>query len=107
MPDDLRALGFVGPEDFWAPWCAALHEDDIAALAFSARLTSAAAETGVVTIPALRGLGYASAATAGWAALPALRGRRLFYSTEAANGASRRVAARLDLRFLGASFAMA
>ena len=61
------------------------------------------AEVGIVTVPALRGRGYATAATAGWASLPALRRRVLFYSALQTNVSSRRVAERLGLRFLGGS----
>jgi len=103
MPEALSALGFVGVNDFWSPWCAALRDDEIASIAFSARIGPAGAETGVVTVPAFRGRGYAAAATAGWASLPSLRSRALFYSTSRSNTSSQRVAQRLGLCFLGAS----
>lgn len=106
MPAPLVVLGYRGVEDFWAPWCVALHAGEAAAVAITARLGPAGAEVGVATVPALRGRGYAAAAVAGWAALPALRGRRLFYSTQRQNLSSRRVAARLGLRYRGASFAI-
>ena len=107
MPPAMTALGFKRISDLWAPWCIALHEDEIASVAFSARLGPAGAETGVTTVPAFRGHGYAAAATAGWAALPSLRGRVLFYSTSRTNVSSQRVAQRLGLDFLGASMAIA
>lgn len=81
MPAALVAAGFVDIGEFWAPWCVALDGDEIASIAFAARLGPAAAETGVFTVPAYRGRGFAAAATAGWARLPALRERTLFYST--------------------------
>lgn len=73
---------------------------------FAARLSRSAAETGVATVPAFRGRGYAAAATAGWAALPSLRGHILFYETDRMNRSSQGVARRLGLRFLGATFAI-
>ena len=104
MPAALVAAGFVDVGEFWAPWCVALDGDEIASIAFAARLGPAAAETGVFTVPAYRGRGFAAAATAGWARLPALRERTLFYSTSRANLSSQRVTQRLGLRFMGASF---
>ncbi len=104
MPAALVAAGFVDIGEFWAPWCVALDGDEIASIAFAARLEPAAAETGVFTVPAYRGRGFAAAATAGWARLPALRERTLFYSTSRANLSSQRVTQRLGLRFMGASF---
>ncbi len=106
MPEPLVALGFVDVGELWAPWCVAIHDDDIASIAFAARRGSAGAETGVATVPAFRGRGFAAAATAGWAMLPALREHVLFYSTSRANVSSQRVAQRLALRFLGATLAI-
>ena len=93
--------------DFWPPWCVALQGDEIAAIAFAARLSPDAAEPGVGSVPAFRGRGLAAAATAGWAALPGLQGRALFYGTSRTNVSSQRVAVRLGLRFLGASLSIA
>ena len=106
MPTDVAALGFVDVGELWAPWCVVLHEGGIASIAFAARLTGVSAETGVATVPAFRGRGYAAAATAGWASHPALRGKTLFYSTSQANVSSQRVAARLGLRFIGATLSI-
>jgi hypothetical protein len=106
MPTALRTLGFTSASDFWPPWCVALQDGEIASIAFASRLTPVGAETGVATVPELRGRGLAAAATAGWAAHPDLRGHRLFYSTSRTNLSSQRVAARLGLRFLGASFSI-
>ena len=102
MPPHLVAAGFVGLEDFWAPWCVALQDGQIAAMAFAARLGEAGAEIGVYTFRPYRGHGLAAAVTARWAALPALAGRALFYSTLVDNHSSQRVAARLGLQRLGA-----
>lgn len=107
MPMPLVVMGFFGIEDLWEPWCVALHEGQVASIAFAARLGSVGGEVGVATVAALRGRGYASAATAGWARSAALRGRQLFYSTQRENQSSRRVAERLGLRYLGASFSIA
>ncbi len=101
MPAALVDLGFVDVNEFWAPWCVALHRDEIASIAFAARLAPASAATGVATVPEFRGRGFAAAATAGWASHPALARRILFYGTSLANVSSRAVARRLGLRFLG------
>ena len=106
MPESLTAAGFVDAGEFWAPWCLALHGDDIASIAISARLGPRAAEVGVYTLAAYRGRGFAAAATAGWASHAALRGRTLFYGTSRANVSSQRVTQRLGLRFIGASLAI-
>ena len=103
MPQALVQLGFAAAVDIWAPWCIALHEGEIASIGMTARIGPTGAEAGVITIPALRGRGFAAAATAGWAWLPSLYGRALFYSTDRTNEASKRVADRLGLRLIGAS----
>jgi len=101
MPAPLVEAGFVSVADFWAPWCVVLEDDEIAAMAFAARLGAAAAEIGVYTFPDHRGRGLAAAATAAWSSLPELRDRELFYSTLTTNTSSRRVAARLGLEHIG------
>ena len=103
MPHALVALGFEAAADIWAPWCIALHEGEIASIGMTARIGSTGAEAGVVTVPALRGRGFAAATVAGWASLPSLHGRARFYSTLQTNVSSQRVADRLGLRFIGAS----
>jgi hypothetical protein len=106
LPDALLQLGFASPDDFWEPWCAAVHLDEIASIAFAARLGRHAAATGVATVPAYRGQGFAAAATAAWAAHPALRGRVLFYGANRTNTSSQLVAQRLGLRFFGTSLSI-
>lgn len=106
-PPLLAEAGFVGVDDFWAPWCVALVEGEIAAMAFAARLGQAGAEIGVYTFAPYRGRGLAAAVTARWSGLPELAGRALFYSTLTTNLSSQRVAARLGLPRLGASFRIA
>jgi hypothetical protein len=103
MPAGLADLGFHDASDFWAPWCVALHDGDVASVAFAARLSEAGAELGVATVRGLRGRGYAAAAVAGWSRLPSLQSRALFYSTDRTNLSSQRVIARLGLRLVGSS----
>jgi hypothetical protein len=103
VPANLIDVGFAGLSDFWEPWCAALEDGEIAAIAFAARLGPFGADIGVTTMEPFRGRGFASAATAAWSAHPALRERTLFYSTHRDNLSSRRVIARLGLPFLGES----
>jgi hypothetical protein len=103
MPAGLFDMGFTDVSDFWAPWCVALDDGQVASVAFAARLSKAGAEIGVATVPEMKGRGYAAATVTRWSRLQSLRSRALFYSTDQTNGSSQRVAARLGLRFLGAS----
>jgi hypothetical protein len=103
MPDYMATAGFKGVGDFWEPWCAALDGGEIASIAFAARLGEMGAEVGVYTFPKYRSRGLAAAVTASWASIPSLNKRALFYSTSKSNLSSRRVAARLGLRLIGAS----
>ncbi len=104
MPEVLVSVGFVKAAEIWAPWSISLLQGEIESIAMTARIGPAGAEVGVTTVPALRGRGFAAAATAGWATLPSLNQRALFYSMDRTNFSSRRVAERLGLRFIGASF---
>jgi hypothetical protein len=54
-----------------------------------------------------RGGRFAAAATAAWAARPALGDRVRFYSTQASNVSSQRVAQRLGLRLVGTTVSVA
>ena len=103
MPSSLTEAGFVDVSHFWPPWCTAIVGDEIAAMAFAARLGDQAAEIGVYTFPGFRGQGLAAAVTADWSALPSLKDRTLFYSTQTTNLSSQRVTARLGLRQIGIS----
>ncbi|HUY39709.1 MAG TPA: GNAT family N-acetyltransferase, partial [Candidatus Binataceae bacterium] len=94
---------FKGVGDFWEPWCVAVEREEIAAIAFAARLGDSGAEIGVYTFPNFRARGFAAAVTASWSLMPQLDGRALFYSTARSNRSSQRVAARLGLRMIGAS----
>lgn len=106
LPAPLRAIGFATVGRLWAPWCVALHDGEIASLVETVRIGPAGAEAGVNTVPALRGRGFAAAASAGWATSPSLGGRTRFYSTSATNRSSQRVAERLGLQYIGASFSL-
>jgi hypothetical protein len=103
VPAGLAEMGFTDVSEFWEPWCVALQGSEVASVAFAARLSETGASLGLATSPGLRGKGYAAAATAGWARMPTLGSRALFYSTDHTNISSQQVAARLGLRFLGAS----
>ena len=106
LPAPLVAIGFSTVGRLWAPWCVALHDGEIASLVETVRIGPAGAEAGVNTVPDRRGRGFAAAATAGWAMSPSLGARTRFYSTSATNRSSQRVAARLGLRYIGASFSL-
>lgn len=70
-------------------------------------LAPRAAECGVWTRPGWRGLGHAAATAAAWAEILRPSGRTLFYSTDADNRSSQRVAARLGLRPIGWTWRLA
>jgi len=103
MPREMIEAGFTDLSHFWEPWCVALADDGIAAIAFAARKSLLAADVGVYTIEAHRGRGLAAAVTATWSTLLP-RQPALFYSTTRDNDASRRVIAKLGLPFVGESF---
>jgi RimJ/RimL family protein N-acetyltransferase len=87
------------------PWTMALEGELVVSICHTPRpLTTRAAECGVWTHPAFRGRGYAAAVTSEWAAIMRPSGRYLFYSTDAENLSSQRVARRLNLRRLGWSW---
>lgn len=103
LPGNLLELGFKSGPDIWPPWCAAVVDDEVASLAFTARLSDKAAELGLVTVKSFRGRGLAAAAVAGWTTIKELQSRKLFYSTSKENLASQRVAEKLGLRRIGTS----
>ncbi len=103
LPQPMLDAGFKGVGDFWEPWCVVAERDEIAAIAFAARLADSGAEIGVYAFPNFRARGFAAAVTASWSSMPSLDGRALFYSTARSNRSSQRVAARLGLRMIGAS----
>lgn len=84
------------------PWAMAVAEGRVVSICHTPRpMTKQAAECGVWTHPDYRGRGYAAAVTATWADILRASGRCLFYSTDAQNFSSQRVAARLRLRPIG------
>ena len=90
------------------PWTMALVDDRVVSICHTPRrMTERAAECGVWTHPDYRGRGYAAAVTATWAEILRPSGRYLFYSTDAGNRSSQRVAARLQLRPIGWTWSLA
>lgn len=84
------------------PWTMVLDGDRAVSICHTPRpLTPRTAECGVWTEPGARGRGYAAATAVVWADLLRPTGRVLFYSTDAANRSSQRVAERLRLRPIG------
>lgn len=84
------------------PWTMVLDGDRAVSICHTPRaLTPRSAECGVWTQPGARGRGYAAATAAAWAAILRPTGRSLFYSTDAENRSSQRVAERLQLRPIG------
>jgi RimJ/RimL family protein N-acetyltransferase len=84
------------------PWAMAVVDGRVVSICHTPRpVTARAAECGVWTHPDERGRGYAAAVTAAWADILRPSGRYLFYSTDAGNRSSQRVAARLQLRLIG------
>ena len=106
MHEGLREMGFTDPTHLWPPWSVVLEDEEVASIAFTARLSSEGAELGVATPPSFRRRGYARVTTAAWAALPELAERVLFYSTELTNIPSRGLASQLGLPFLGAGLSV-
>jgi RimJ/RimL family protein N-acetyltransferase len=84
------------------PWTIAIEGALVVSICHTPRpVTARAAECGVWTHPAFRGRGHAAAVTSEWARVMRPSGRYLFYSTDAENRSSQRVAERLHLRPLG------
>lgn len=88
------------------PYAAVVVDGKVASLCSCSRITPEVAEAGLVTVPEYRGHGYAVAVTAAWAAAVRATGRLPLYSTDWDNLASRRVAAKLNLKLYGADFSM-
>jgi hypothetical protein len=83
------------------PLYAVLVEGHAVSVCCSVRITSAAHEADVETVPEFRGRGYAARAVAVWSKAVRAAGSVPFYSTSWQNEASQAVAARLGLRCFG------
>jgi len=101
MPGALIDAGFRSIADLWPPWCIARDGEDVASIAFAARLGIWGAAIGIYTFPGFRGRGYAAAVTAAWSSHPSLKDRALFYGARRDNRSSRRVIERLRLPPIG------
>lgn len=86
------------------PFVAAVEDGRAVSVCASVRITRAAHEAGVETLPAYRGRGHAVNVVAGWAKATRKMGAIALYSTSWDNAASRRVAAKLGLEVIGADF---
>ena len=86
------------------PFVAVVEDGRAVSVCRSVRVTADAHEAGVETLPAFRGRGYASDATAGWARLVLYAGAAPLYSTSWENIASQSVARRLGLVQYAADF---
>lgn len=88
----------------WQPFLALVEDGRAVSVCRSARITHAAHEAGVETLPEFRGRGYAKEVTAGWARLVRSMGAVPLYSTSWENTASQAVAKKLHLIMYGADF---
>ena len=86
------------------PMIALLHEGRVVSLCASVRITPAAHEAGVETLPAFRGCGFAADAVAAWARAVRKIGAEPFYSTSWENTGSQAVARKLGLELFGSDF---
>jgi hypothetical protein len=89
---------------FAQPFVAVVEEGRAVSVCRSVRVTTAAHEAGVETLPDFRGRGYATDVTAGWARLVRDAGAAPLYSTSWENTASQSVAKRLRLVQYAADF---
>jgi RimJ/RimL family protein N-acetyltransferase len=88
----------------WQPFLALVEEGRAVSVCRSARITPAAHEAGVETLPAFRGRGYAPDVVAGWARAVQSLGAIPLYSTSWENTTSQAVAKKLHLVPYGADF---
>ena len=99
---EIRAMGWTAPpDDSRQPFVVYEADGAIVAICHSSRATPGAVAAGVSTAVTYRERGFGLAVTQSWAA-EAMAGRRAaFYSTSWDNLASRSIARRLGLRFIG------
>ena len=88
----------------WQPFLALVEESRAVSVCRSVRITPAAHEAGVETLPDFRGKGYAKEVVAGWARVVQSLGAMPLYSTSWENTASQAVAKKLHLVPYGADF---
>jgi RimJ/RimL family protein N-acetyltransferase len=88
----------------WQPFLVLMEESRPVSVCRSVRITPAAHEAGVETLPDFRGKGYAKDVVAGWARLMQSMGAIPLYSTSWENTASQAVAKKLRLVQYGADF---
>ena len=99
-----------GFEDFadelpaWQPFVALVEGGRAVSVCRSVRITGAAHEAGVETLPGFRGRGYAKGVTARWARIVRDMGALPMYSTSWENTSSRAVARKLGLTMYAADF---
>ncbi len=86
------------------PFVAIVEEGRAVSVCRSVRITPAAHEAGVETLPDFRGQGYAQDVVAGWARLVRALGAVPLYSTSWENNASQAVAKKLHLVLYGTDF---
>jgi RimJ/RimL family protein N-acetyltransferase len=88
----------------WQPFVALIEGRQAVSVCRSVRITPAAHEAGVETLPDFRGQGYAKDAVVGWARLVHSLGAMPLYSTSWENTASQALAKKLQLILYGADF---
>lgn len=88
----------------WQPFLAVVEKGQAVSVCRSVRITPAAHEAGVETLPDFRGKGYAKDVVAGWARAVHSLGAIPLYSTSWENIASQAVAKKLRLAPYGADF---
>jgi len=91
----------------WQPFFALVEDGRAVSVCRSVRITPAAHEAGVETLPDFRGKGYAKDVVAGWARAVRSLGATPLYSTSWENTASQTVAKKLGLAPYGADFHVA
>ena len=88
----------------WQPFVALVEGSRAVSVCRSVRITPAAHEAGVETLPDFRGQGYAKDVVAGWARFVHSMGALPLYSTSWENTASQAVAKKLQMELYGADF---
>lgn len=88
----------------WQPFIAVVEDGRVVSVCRSVRITPAAHEAGVETLPEFRGKGYARDVVAGWVHAVRSLGSIPLYSTSWENTASQAVARKLQVVPYGADF---